>query len=184
MVLVLAALLGIAGGPIRIQAQDVTPAATPPLPEVPPSAAPAEDGQWVMPAKNYASTRYSDLDEITRDNVASLQVAFTFSLGVDRGQEAAPIVIGDTMYLVTPYPNVLYALDLSRPGAPMKWKYEPKPDPASQGVACCDVVNRGAMYAEGRIHFNTLDGYAVAVDAETGRGMAGRCCAPVSPSSP
>lgn len=167
MVLVLAALLAVAGGVIRVRAEEQTPAATPPLPEVPPSAAPAEDGQWVMPAKNYASTRYSGLDEITRDNVADLKVAFTFSLGVNRGQEAAPIVVGDTMYVVASYPNVLYALDLGRPGAPMKWT--PKPDPASQGVACCDVVNRGAVYAQGRIHFNTLDGYAVAVDAETGR---------------
>ena len=63
---------------------------------------------------------------------------------MNKGQEAAPLVVGGTMYVVTPYPNILYALDLTKPGAPMKWKYEPKPEPAAQGVACCDVVNRGA----------------------------------------
>src|SRR4051794_29522835 len=89
----------------------------------PAAAAPADDGQWVMPAKNYASTRYSELGEINQDNVGKLQVAFTFSTGVNKGHEAAPLVVGNTMYIVTPYPNILYALDLTKPGAPMKWKF-------------------------------------------------------------
>src|SRR5690606_10678657 len=69
---------------------------------------------------------------------------------------------------VTPYPNILYALDLTRPGAPLKWKHEPKPLAAAQGVACCDTVNRGAAYADGRVFFNTLDNQTIALDAETG----------------
>jgi alcohol dehydrogenase (cytochrome c) len=135
----------------------------------PASAAPAEDGQWTMPAKNFASTRYSGLDEITIDNVKNLQVAFTFSTGVNKGQEAAPLVVGTTMYVLTPYPNILYALDLAKPGAPPKWQYNPKPAAASQGVACCDVVNRGPVFAHGKIYFNTLDAHTVAVDAESGK---------------
>ncbi|MER8908591.1 methanol/ethanol family PQQ-dependent dehydrogenase [Mesorhizobium sp. M0854] len=122
-----------------------------------------------MPAKNYASTRYSELAEITEANVKNLQVAFTFSIGVNKGQEAAPLVVGNTMYIVTPFPNILYALDLTKPGAPMKWKFEPNPEPAAQGVACCDVVNRGAAFFEGHIYFNTLDGHTIAVDAATGK---------------
>jgi lanthanide-dependent methanol dehydrogenase len=96
-------------------------------------------------------------------------VAFTFSIGVNRGQESAPIVVGDTLYLVTPYPNILYALDLSKPGVPLRWKYEPRPVAASQGVACCDTVNRSPTFANGKIYFNTLDGQVIAVDAATGR---------------
>jgi PQQ-dependent dehydrogenase (methanol/ethanol family) len=138
------------------------------VPQPPASAAPPDDGQWTMPAKNYASTRYSELSEINASNVKNLKVAFTFSTGVNRGHEAAPLVVGSNMYIVAPFPNILYALDLSKPGAPMKWKYEPQPDAASQGVACCDVVNRGATYDNGRIYFNTLDGQTAAVDAETG----------------
>ncbi|HMI42098.1 MAG TPA: hypothetical protein VK516_00655 [Gemmatimonadaceae bacterium] len=99
----------------------------------------AEDGQWVRPAKDYASTRYSGLSEINTGNVANLKVAWTFSTGVLRGQEAAPIVAGSTMYVVTPYPNILYALDLTKPGE-TKWAYRPRPAAAAQGVACCDVV--------------------------------------------
>jgi hypothetical protein len=102
-------------------------AQTPPVP--PASAAPPEDGQWVMPAKNFASTRYSGLDEINTGNVGKLQVAFTFETGTRRGQEASPIVVNNTMYVLTPFPNILYALDLTKPGASVKWKYEPHPAP-------------------------------------------------------
>lgn len=141
-----------------------TPAISPPA-----SAAPPDDGQWTMPAKNYASTRYSELAEINAGNVKNLQVAFTFSTGVNKGQEAAPLVVGSTMYIVTPFPNIVYALDLSKPGAPIKWKYEPNPEPAAQGVACCDVVNRGAAFTDGRIFVNTLDGHTIALDANSGQ---------------
>jgi PQQ-dependent dehydrogenase (methanol/ethanol family) len=127
-----------------------------------------DDGQWVMPAKDYASTRFSALSEINTGNVSQLHLAWTFSTGNLRGHEAAPLVVGATMYIVTPFPNVLYALDLTKPGAPMKWKYDPKPLAAAQGVACCDVVNRGAAYADGKIVYNTLDGRTVAIDAATG----------------
>src|SRR5271169_1723433 len=78
-------------------------------------AAATDDGQWTMPAKNYAATRYSALDEINGANVSNLQVAFAFSTGVDHGQEAAPIVANNTMFIVTPYPNIVFALDLTKP---------------------------------------------------------------------
>jgi PQQ-dependent dehydrogenase (methanol/ethanol family) len=127
------------------------------------------DGDWPMPGRDYAGTRFSPLADITAANVATLKPAFTFSTGVLRGHEAAPIVVNGTMYVVTPYPNIVYALDLSKPGAPVKWKFEPHPNASAQGVACCDVVNRGATWADGRIFFNTLDGAAIALDAATGK---------------
>ena len=154
---------------VAVNPAGAQPASSGPMPAPPASAAPAEDGQWTMPAKNYASTRYSELAEINADNVGKLQVAFTFSTGVNRGQEAAPIVVGGTMYVLSPYPNILYALDLTKDGAPLKWKYEPKPEAAAQGVACCDVVNRGPIFSGGKIFYNTLDGNTVAVDAESGK---------------
>jgi PQQ-dependent dehydrogenase (methanol/ethanol family) len=158
---------------LLVMASTVPSAAAPAAPtnasaRAPAAAAPADDGQWTMPAKNYASTRFSALDQIDVDNVSRLRVEFTFSTGVNRGQEAAPIVVGSTMYVVTPFPNVVYALDLAKPGAPVKWKFEPKPVAAAQGVACCDVVNRGVVYSGGLVFFNTLDGHAIALDADTG----------------
>jgi PQQ-dependent dehydrogenase (methanol/ethanol family) len=124
-----------------------------------------------MPAKNYASTRYSSLAQITPTNVASLRIVSTFSTGVVRGHEAAPLVVNNTMYIVTPFPNFVYALDLTQPGAPMKWKYTPAVEQAAQGVACCDVVNRGAVIADGRLFFNTLDNHTIALDAATGKEL-------------
>jgi len=128
-------------------------------------------GDWPMAAKDFANTRYADLPDITPANVATLKLAFTFSTGVVRGHEAAPVVVDGTMYVVTPYPNVVYALDLRQPGAPVKWKFEPKPLAASQGVACCDTVNRGVVYGDGRIYFNTLDNQTIALDAQSGKEL-------------
>jgi PQQ-dependent dehydrogenase (methanol/ethanol family) len=134
-----------------------------------PVGAPKDDGQWTMPSKNYASTRFSAMGEINASNVARLQPVVTFSLGVNKGQEAAPIVANNTMFVVTAYPNIVYALDLTKPGAPLKWRYMPKPLPAAQGVACCDVVNRGGTWSRGRYIFTTLDGQVISLDANTGK---------------
>ena len=135
----------------------------------PAGAAPADDGNWVMPGKNYASTRFSGLNQITPANVKDMAIAFTFSTGTTKGFEAPPLVVNGTMYVITPFPNNLFALDLTKPGAPTKWVFKPKPAAASQGVACCDVVNRGAVYDAGKIFFNTLDGQTFAVDANSGQ---------------
>src|SRR5437764_2508594 len=128
----------------------------------------AEDGQWTMPIKSYSAIRYSQLGEITAANVKNLRPVWTVSTSVMRGHEEPPIVVGSTMYVLTPYPNILYALDLTQQGA-KKWSYEPNPQSEAQGVACCDVVNRGPSFADGKIVFNTLDDHVVAVDANTGK---------------
>ncbi|HEX3365693.1 PQQ-dependent dehydrogenase, methanol/ethanol family [Phenylobacterium sp.] len=126
-------------------------------------------GEWRRQARDYANTRFSPLDQVGVGNVARLKMAWSFSDGIPYGHEAAPLVVGDTMYVVTPYPNVAYALDLTKPGAPIKWTYQPHPDPIAVGKACCDAVNRGPTYADGKLVFTLLDGEAVAVDAKTGR---------------
>ena len=126
-------------------------------------------GEWTMPGADYANSRYSELDEITVDNVKNLHAAWTFSTGVLRGHEGQPLVVDKTMYLVTPYPNVSYALDLETEGQPLKWKVRPENDQAAIGLACCDVVNRGAAYADGKLFYNLLDGHTVAIDAASGK---------------
>ena len=124
-----------------------------------------------MPGKDYAARRYSGLTQINRTNVTRLKAVWTFSTGVLGGHEGQPLVVGNTMYVVTPFPNVLYAFDLTREGYPLKWKYRPDVNPTAVGVACCDAINRGAVYAAGKIVYNTLDGHTVAVDANTGREL-------------
>jgi len=131
----------------------------------------ADDGQWVRPAKDFQGTRFSGLTEINNTNVQNLHVFGTFSLGTTRGVEAAPIVADNTMYLITPFPNIVYALDLTKEGMPTKWSFKPRPENASQGVACCDVVNRGLVVDAGKVIFNTLDGRTIALDAATGKEL-------------
>jgi PQQ-dependent dehydrogenase (methanol/ethanol family) len=134
-------------------------------------AAAADDGQWTMPAKDYAATRYSALTTINSGNATSLRPVWTFSTGVLGGHEGQPLVVGHTMYVVTPWPNVLYAFDLSKEGYPLRWKYRPEVSPNAIGISCCDTVNRGAFYADGKIIYNLLDGHTVAVDANSGREL-------------
>jgi PQQ-dependent dehydrogenase (methanol/ethanol family) len=131
-------------------------------------AAAQDDGQWPMPAKDYASTRYSKLTAITPQNAPGLHPVWTFSTGVLGGHEGQPLVVGDTMYVVTPWPNVLYAFDLTKEGYPLRWKYRPEVSANAIGVSCCDTVNRGAFYVDGKIIYNLLDGHTVAVDAKSG----------------
>ncbi len=123
---------------------------------------------WVMPTGNYANWRYSELNQITKDNVGDLQVAWTFSTGVLRGHEGGPLIIGDTMYVHTPFPNIVYALDLNDNGRVI-WKYEPKQDPDVIPVMCCDTVNRGVAYGDGKIILHQADTTVVALDAKTGK---------------
>jgi PQQ-dependent dehydrogenase (methanol/ethanol family) len=129
---------------------------------------PVANGQWTMPAGDYGNTRYSPLDQINTNNVQNLHIVATMSTGIPHGHEGGPLVVRKTLYMVTPFPNNLIALDLTQPGFPQKWIFRPNPDPESQGVACCDVVNRGASYADGKIIYDTLDDNTVAVDANTG----------------
>lgn len=122
---------------------------------------------WAMPTGDYANTRYSKLNEITAANVGTLKVAWTFSTGVLRGHEGNPLVIGDMMYVHTPFPNNVYALNLN--DGTIVWRYEPKQDPTVIPVMCCDTVNRGVAYGDGKIILHQADTNLVALDAKTGK---------------
>ena len=124
--------------------------------------------QWVIPAGNFADTRYSELKQINTENVDKLAPAWTFSTGVLRGHEGAPLVIGDVMYVHAPFPNIVFALDLNNDGK-ILWKYEPKQDPNVIPVMCCDTVNRGLAYGDGKIFLHQADTTLVALDAKTGK---------------
>ena len=126
------------------------------------------DNNWVMPAGDYANTRYSELTQITKDNVKDLKMAWSFSTGVLRGHEGNALVMDGTMYVHTAFPNIVFALDLNNDGA-IKWKYEPKQNyDETVPVMCCDTVNRGLSYGDGKIFLNQADTTLVALDMETG----------------
>ncbi len=128
----------------------------------------SDSKNWAMPTGDYANTRYSKLNQITKDNVKNLQVKWTFSTGVLRGHEGGPLIIGDVMYVHTPFPNIVYALDLNNDGK-ILWKYEPKQDTNVIPIMCCDTVNRGVAYGDGKIILNQADTTVTALDAKTGK---------------
>ncbi len=127
----------------------------------------ANSANWAMPTGNYENHRYSELAQINRDNVDDLQVAWTMSTGVLRGHEGGPLVIGNVMYIHTPFPNRVYALDLNDEGS-IIWMHEPNQDPSVIPVMCCDTVNRGVAYANGKIFLYQADTTLKALNAATG----------------
>ena len=127
-----------------------------------------DPNNWVIPLGNYASQRYSDLKQINTATAAKLHPVWTFSTGVLRGHEGGPLVVGDMMYLSTPFPNTVFALDLNHEGR-IVWKYEPKQDSNVIPVMCCDTVNRGVAYGGGMIFLHQADTTLVALDAKTGK---------------
>jgi PQQ-dependent dehydrogenase (methanol/ethanol family) len=123
--------------------------------------------EWVAQGGNYANERWSDLKQINASNVGNLEVAWTMSTGVLRGHEGSPLVVGDTMYIQTPFPNNVYAVNLK--DQTYKWKYEPRQDVNVVPVMCCDTVNRGLAYGDGKIFLQQADTTLVALDAKTGK---------------
>jgi lanthanide-dependent methanol dehydrogenase len=122
---------------------------------------------WAAQAGDDANLRYSDLKQINAANVGKLTVAWTLSTGTLRGHEGSPLVIGDTMYIQTPFPNNVYAVSLK--DQTFRWKYEPKQDADVVPVMCCDTVNRGLAYGDGKIFLQQADTTLVALDAKTGK---------------
>lgn len=135
---------------------------------------PAAGRNWTTPAGTLQGTRFSALAQINTGNVARLKQEFEFDTDMEAGHEGTPLVANNTMYVVTPFPNLLFALDLRNRGK-VKWVFDPKPDPFAEGKACCDIVNRGAVFAahpahpNGLIIYAVLDTTVVAVDAATGK---------------
>ena len=128
----------------------------------------ANADNWAAPRGNYSNQAYSTLSQINQGNVKNLKAAWTFATGVNRGHEGSPVVVGNMMYVHTAFPNNVYALDLND-NQKIVWSYFPKQDPSVQAVLCCDNVNRGLGYGDGKIILNQNDGMVVALDAKTGK---------------
>ncbi|HEY4067282.1 MAG TPA: PQQ-binding-like beta-propeller repeat protein, partial [Burkholderiaceae bacterium] len=127
----------------------------------------ANPNNWAMQAGDMYNHRYSTLKQINTTNVGKMQVAWTFSTGVLRGHEGSPLVIDGVMYLHSPFPNKVFAIDLDT--QKILWRYEPKQDTAVISQMCCDTVNRGLAYGAGKIFLQQADSTLVALDAKTGK---------------
>jgi lanthanide-dependent methanol dehydrogenase len=131
---------------------------------------------WVMPAGNYWQWRYSELKEINNENADKLQAAWTFSTGVLRGHEGGPLVLpasatglkGDTLFIHAPFPNNVFAINLDT--LEVVWEYVPVQNyDETVPVMCCDTVNRGLAYGDGKIFLQQADTTLVALDPKTGQ---------------
>jgi len=127
-----------------------------------------DPNQWVIPLGSYSGIRHSSLKQITTANAGKMHVAWTMSTGTLRGQEGQPLVVGNMMYFESSYPNFVYAINLDNVGQ-IAWKFAPEQDKFSPSVACCDLVNKGVAYADGKILVTTLDTHVYALDAKTGK---------------
>jgi len=138
-----------------------------------------QDTDVVQPSINYNGWNYSTFDQISLDNVSELALAWTLQLGVLDEYQASPLVVGDTMYIVSPVnqatgtgqtPNTLMAIDLTTDGT-ILWEFRPDVDNEASLKACCGDQTRGLQYAEGKIFYHTLDGQVFSIDAETGEAL-------------
>ncbi|MGH6978338.1 MAG: PQQ-binding-like beta-propeller repeat protein, partial [Brevundimonas sp.] len=132
----------------------------------------APEGEWHMTGRDYGLQRYSPLKQITTSNVAELRPVWSFSTGTLRGHEGNALVVGNTKYIHTSFPNIVYALDLSKAGAPQIWKHVPNQSPDAIPIACCDLVNRGLAYhPSGKLYIQLLQGELLALDAKSGKEL-------------
>ena len=128
--------------------------------------------EWTSHGGNLEGTHYSELSDINLNTIGTLAQPkliqeFALQTGVNGSHMGTPLVVGSTLYVVTPFPNVLTAYDLS--SGKTKWAYTPTVNRYAFGVNCCDTVNRGPAYANGLVVYNTLDDTTVAVNALTGK---------------
>ncbi|HVY07835.1 MAG TPA: PQQ-dependent dehydrogenase, methanol/ethanol family [Burkholderiales bacterium] len=122
---------------------------------------------WAMPAGNELNHRFSPLTQINARNVAKLKIAWTFSTGALRGHEGNPLVVGGMIYVHSPFPNNVVAIDLAT--RKTVWRYERNQDPTIPGQICCDTVSRGLAYGDGKILLQQMDSTLVALDAKSGQ---------------
>jgi len=132
------------------------------------AAADAHPGIWASHGRSYSEQRYSPLKSVNATSVKSLDLAWSAELDSDRGMEATPIVVGDTMYVTSAW-SIVYALD-ARTGE-RKWTFDPGVDKARAVSACCDVVNRGVALWQGKVFVGTIDGRLIALDAGSGEQL-------------
>jgi len=128
----------------------------------------AEPTEWTIPLGSYSAIRHSSLKQIDKSNAAKMRMDWSMSTGTLRGQEGQPLVVGNIMYFESSYPNYVYAVNLDNIGK-IIWKFAPEQDKFAPSVACCDVVNRGVAYGDGKILAAALDTKLYALDAKTGK---------------
>lgn len=115
----------------------------------------------------YNNQRYSPLKQINTRNVGKLQPVWAYSLNNPQGQEAQPIVHQGVMFITTHNSTVA----LNPLTGKQIWKHEIELPQDVFKMACCGIVNRGAVAYDDKIYRTTLDAHVLALDAKTGKQL-------------
>src|SRR5262245_52886819 len=111
--------------------------------------------------------RYATLNQVTVDNVGQLGLAWFADIPERGGYQTTPLMIDGVLYVTAPWSS-LYAFD-AKSGKQL-WKVDPQaPREMAATSICCNISNRGAAYADGKIIWGTIDGRLMAVNAKTGQ---------------
>ncbi len=121
---------------------------------------------WLTYGRTYSEQRFSPLRQIDRSNVGKLKLSWYYDFDTNRGQEGTPLVVDGVLYATTNW-SKLKALDAAT--GKLLWAYDPKVPGNVADRGCCDTVNRGAAYWNGKVYLGTFDGRLIALDAKTGK---------------
>jgi alcohol dehydrogenase (cytochrome c)/quinohemoprotein ethanol dehydrogenase len=125
------------------------------------------DVEWTQHGGNPNEQRYSKLNQVTADNIGQLGLAWYAEIPERGGYQSTPLVIDGVLYMTAPWSS-LYAFD-AKSGKQL-WKVDPEaPRDIAATSICCNISNRGAAYADGKIVWGTIDGRLIAVNAKTGQ---------------
>ena len=126
----------------------------------------AEPQNWLSHGRTYDEARHSPLAQINEGNAKRLGLVWSYDLDTRRGQEATPLVVDGTMFTTSAWSKVQAFEAVS---GRLLWQFDPRVAGPAAAKSCCDVVNRGAAYWDGRVYVGTLDGRLIAIDAKTGK---------------
>jgi len=145
------------------------------------TAAVSAPADWMHYGRTLHGTRFAPFDQIDKQNVAQLQVAWTFRTGrnitLTAEDQNTPIQVGNMLYACTPY-NVVFALDVDT--GQQRWRFDPKTtSPLWQrcrGVSYFDTTKSATPTADAcarRIVLTTIDARLIELDAQTGTPCEG-----------
>ena len=140
------------------------------------SFAQSKPGEWTAYHRDLASTRYSPLDQINRDNVSRLAMAWAWKADTSARpfefkNENTPLMIGGVLYFTSGARRSVVAVDAAT-GAE-KWRWAPDETPARLRSAPRMGAGRGVAYwtdgRQARIFVVTPGFHLAAIDATTGK---------------
>jgi alcohol dehydrogenase (cytochrome c) len=125
----------------------------------------AEPADWLMYSGTYQSRRFSALDQVNRQTVGQLKIAWVYQLQKAGLFEASPVVSDGVMYITEP-PSTATALDV-RTGRPL-WSWSPRLPREVITIGSPSPVNRGVAVLGDLVYVGTVGGHLVALDRRSG----------------